>query len=121
MKKFLKEIEAKGGEGVVVRDPKAPYIDTRTAKALKVKSFKDEECKVVGYTKGKGKYAEVIGALKCQLTNGIIFKIGSGLSDKERKNPPKIGDIVTFKYFEKTKKEKPRFPVFMYIRYKKDE
>jgi DNA ligase-1 len=116
MFKFLKEVEKKGGEGVVVRDPNAPYIAKRTNKALKVKSFYDTECKVVGYTQGKGKYQGMMGAIKCELKNGKIFKIGSGFTKDERKNPPKIGDIVTFKYKEMTKNGVPRFPVFMRVR-----
>ena len=39
MKLFLKDVESKGGEGLVVRDPNAPYINKRTSKALKVKTF----------------------------------------------------------------------------------
>ena len=116
LERFLKEIEAKDGEGLVVRDPNAAYINKRTSKALKVKTFQDAECKVLGYTKGKGKYKDVIGAIKCQLDNGIQFKIGTGLSDKARENPPKIGEIVTFQYQKLTKYGKPRFPVFLRAR-----
>ena len=116
MQDFLKIVEAKGGEGIVVRDPNAVYIAKRTSKALKVKSFLDVECIVVGYTKGKGKYKDMLGALKCQLKNGIIFKIGSGFSDKERITPPTKGSSITFKYKELTKKGKPRFPVFLRVR-----
>ncbi len=113
LQKFLKDIEEKGGEGVVVRDPNALYIDKRTSKALKVKSFQDTECKVLGYTKGNGKFSNVIGAIKCQLENGINFKIGSGLSYQNRVNPPKIGSFITFKHQGFTKYGKPRFPVFL--------
>ncbi len=113
---FLEEIEAKGGEGLVVRDPSAPYINKRTSKALKVKTFQDAECKVLGYTKGKGKYKDVIGAIQCQLDNGTQFKIGTGLSDAERANPPKIGEMVTFQYQKFTKYGKPRFPVYLRVR-----
>ena len=116
MKIFLEIIEKKGGEGVVVRDPKAPYIAKRTSKALKVKSFLDSECEVIGYTKGKGKYKGFMGALKCRLASEVEFKIGSGFSDKERKNPPKIADRVTFKYQKLTKYAKPRFPVFLRVK-----
>jgi DNA ligase len=119
--RFLKSVEDEGGEGVVIRDKDAPYIDRRTNKALKVKSFFDDECKVYGYTQGKGKYSEKLGALKCRLKNGIEFKIGSGFSDNERENPPSIGDIVTFKYKGLTKYKKPRFPIFLRVRYKRDE
>lgn len=113
---FLKEIEKKGGEGLVIRDPKVSYINKRTSKALKVKTFQDAECEVLGYTKGKGKYQDVIGAIKCQLNNGVQFKIGTGLSDKARANPPKIGEMVTFQYQKLTKYGKPRFPVYLRVR-----
>jgi len=119
MLKFLKEIESKGGEGLVVRDPNAPYIDKRTNKALKVKSFKDAECKVIGYNQGKNKYKNMLGSIICKMDNNITFKIGSGFSDEERKNPPSIGSIITFKYKSFTKYGKPRFPVFMRVRYEK--
>ena len=116
LKRFLQEIEQKGGEGVVVRDPDAPYIAKRTGKVLKVKSFNDAECKVTGYSQGKGKFRGLVGAIKCKLENGTIFKIGSGLSNKFRKNPPPIGSEVTFKYKEITKYGKPRFPVFLRLK-----
>ena len=116
---FLKEIEKKGGEGLVVRDPNVPYINKRTSKALKVKTFQDAECTVTGYTKGKGKYKDVTGAIKCQLENGVQFKIGTGLSDLIRETPPKIGKIITFQYQKFTKYGKPRFPVFLRVREEK--
>jgi len=116
MQRFLKSIEAKDGEGVVVRDPNAPYINKRTSKALKVKSFYDTECKVIGYKKGKGKFENHMGALKCKLDSGKIFKLGGGFSNKERENPPKIGSVVTFKYKEFTKNGMPRFPIFLRVR-----
>ncbi|MEA1879148.1 MAG: DNA ligase [Campylobacterota bacterium] len=116
--KYLNEIENKKGEGLVVRDPNVPYINKRTSKALKVKTFQDAECEVVGYTKGKGKYKDVVGAIECQLENGVIFKIGTGLSNKERHAPPSIGEMITFQYQRFTKYEKPRFPVFLRVRKK---
>jgi DNA ligase-1 len=116
LKRFLQEIEQEGGEGVVVRDPDAPYIAKRTSKVLKVKSFNDAECEITGYSQGKGKFRGWVGAIKCKLKNGTIFKIGSGLSNKFRKNPPPIGSAVTFKYKEITKYGKPRFPVFLRLK-----
>ena len=113
---FLSDIESKDGEGVVVRDPQSPYIDKRTSKALKVKTFHDTECIVIGYTKGRGKYRDMVGALRCRLVNGIEFKIGSGLTNIQRQTPPLIGDTVSFRYQEFTKNGKPRFPTFLRIR-----
>ena len=116
LQKFLKSVEKLGGEGVVVRDPNAPYIDKRTSKALKVKTFFDTECEVVRVLHGKGKYSDKMGSIKCKLPNGTLFKIGSGFSDAQRSNPPKVGDIVTFKYKKMTKYGKPRFPIFLRVR-----
>jgi len=113
---FLKEIESKKGEGIVVRDPDALYINKRTSKALKVKTFHDAECKIIGYTQGKGKYTGQVGAIKCELEDKTKFKIGSGLKDSFRQNPPQIGTIITFKYQNITKYGKPRFPVYLRIR-----
>jgi len=116
LKKFLKEIESKGGEGVVVRDPNSPYIAKRTSKALKVKSFYDTECKVIKYIEGHGKFKGMLGSLECKLENGTMFKVGSGFTNRQRKNPPPIGSSITFKYKEFTKYGKPRFPIFLRIR-----
>ena len=58
----------------------------------------------------------MVGAIVCKLPNKTVFKIGSGLTDTLRKNPPKIGTIVTFKYKKITKYGKPRFPVFLRVR-----
>ena len=116
LKRFLKEIEAKNGEGVVVRNPNTPYINHRSSQALKVKSFKDTECEVIGYKKGKGRLKGVVGSLICKLKNNIEFRVGSGLSDALRASPPKIGTIITIKYQNLTKYGKPRFPVFLRVR-----
>ena len=116
LQQFLMDIESKGGEGVVVRDPKALYIAKRTSKALKVKTFLDKECKITAYNGGHGKYSGILGSVTCQMDNNVTFKIGSGFSIDERKDPPSIGSVITFKYKEMTKYGKPRFPVFLRVR-----
>jgi DNA ligase-1 len=120
LKQYLKKIESKSGEGVVVRDPDAPYISKRTNKALKVKTFLDKECKVIAYNSGSGKFEGLLGSITCQLDNNVTFKIGTGFDMKERENPPAIGSLITFKYKEFTKYGKPRFPVFLRIKSEKN-
>ena len=127
--KFAEEIIAKGGEGAVVREPNAPYERKRSKNALKFKKFKDSECEVIAVNKGSGKYANFAGSLTCKALGGkndkekagepkegTIFKIGSGLSDKNRQEPPKIGSIITYKFQNLTTNGKPRFPIFLRIR-----
>ncbi len=113
---FRRTIEAKGGEGVVVRNPDAPYEKKRTANALKVKSFQDDECLVTAHHEGKGQFVGMLGAFSCRLPNGKVFKIGSGLKKNDRLNPPPIGATITFKHQGWTDGGKPRFPVFLRVR-----
>ena len=113
LQEFLKSVESKGGEGVVVRDGSLPYYSGRKSSALKVKSYLDEECEVLAYTKGKGKYENLLGSLLCKRENSQVIKIGSGFTNKERAHPPKIGAIITFKYYGLTSKGNPRFPVYL--------
>jgi len=110
---FLKSVEKKKGEGVVVRDGTLNYYIGRKNSALKVKSYIDDECEVIGYKKGTGKYINVTGSLLCQWTQKKQIRVGSGLNDVQRKNPPKIGAIITFKYYGLTSKGNPRFPIFL--------
>ena len=113
LKKFLQAVENRGGEGAVIRDASLPYYSGRKNSALKMKSYLDTECEVISYTKGRGKYENLLGALVCKLDDSRIIKIGSGLSNEERENPPKIGAIITFKYYGLTSKGNPRFPVYL--------
>ena len=127
--KFAESIIVKGGEGAVVRDPNTPYERKRSKNALKFKKFKDAECEVVSINKGSGKYAKATGSLTCKAIGskedkekagepkaGTIFKIGSGLSDKNRQDPQKIGSIITYKFQNLTANGKPRFPIFLRVR-----
>jgi DNA ligase-1 len=51
-----------------------------------------------------------------QLPNGVQFKLGSGLSDAQRRNPPAIGSVVTYRYRGFNASGIPRFAVFMRVR-----
>lgn len=111
----LKEVEAVKGEGLMLRKPQSEYIGTRSDTLLKVKTFFDEEATVIGHLEGSGKYKGVISSLQCQLPNGKTFQV-SGLTDKEKVDPPKIGTQITFKYQELTPDGIPRFPSYVGIR-----
>ncbi|MEA1916208.1 MAG: DNA ligase [Campylobacterota bacterium] len=113
---FLVQVQKSGAEGVVVRDGSLPYYVGRKKSALKVKSYVDDECEVVGYNRGRGKYEGMVGSISCRMKNLQIINIGSGLSDNLRAIPPKIGSFITFKYYGLTSKGNPRFPVFVRIK-----
>ncbi len=113
---YLKEIESKGGEGVIVKDPKLGYHTGRSPHVLKVKNHADMEGTVIAINPGKGKFADMMGSLTVKLESGLTFKLGTGFSNEVRQNPPAIGKIVTFKYFGFTKKGIPKFASYLRIR-----
>ena len=108
---FLAEVENRQGEGVVVRNPKAPYERKRSNQILKLKTAYDEECTVIAHHKGKGQFENVMGSLSCKNERGE-FKIGSGFNFSERENPPPIGSVITYKYRGLTNSGKPRFATY---------
>ena len=55
-------------------------------------------------------------SLIIKLKDETIFNLGGGFTELERVNPPKIDDIVTFKYYGFTKNKKPKFASFLRIR-----
>jgi DNA ligase-1 len=112
----LARVEELGGEGVMLRKPGSRYVAGRSDTLLKVKSFLDSEARVVGHQAGTGKHAGRLGALLVELPNGTRFKVGTGMSDAERKDPPEVGEIVTVRYQELTDAGVPRFPSYIGVR-----
>ena len=112
---YLKQIEAAGGEGVMLRNPDLPYSGGRSSNLLKLKSAHDAECTVTRHYPGKGKYAGKLGAVGCKNQYGE-FRIGSGFKDADRTNPPAIGSTITYQYRGFTQKGTPRFATFLRVR-----
>lgn len=116
LRAFLHEVEQRGGEGVMLRAAGSLHVAGRSGLLRKYKSFEDAEATVLGYNAGTGKFAAVVGSLRVRLANGTEFALGSGLSDEERRMPPPIGSVITFRHQGWTARGKPRFPVFWRVR-----
>lgn len=127
---MLKEVLGRGGEGLIIRPDELRYRAGRAKNAFKLKAHTDSECKVVGYTQGNGRLHGKIGALVCEQilqsnadtplpkawhNKRITFKIGSGLTDTLRTNPPKIGAIITYQYTGFSKNGIPKHTRFLRI------
>lgn len=112
----LQRVEAFGGEGLIVRDPQAPYLSGRRPEILKVKSFTDAEALVVDHLPGQGANRGRLGSLLVELADGTRFKIGTGFSSAERDHPPPVGAVVTFKYYGFYPSGIPKFPSFLRLR-----
>jgi DNA ligase-1 len=54
----------------------------------------------------------MLGALQVRTTDGIEFMLGTGLTEDDRRNPPPVGSIITFRYRELTSRGIPRFASF---------
>jgi DNA ligase-1 len=105
----LHEIVAGGGEGLMLHRGSSHYSAGRSDDLLKFKPFDDAEARVIGYEPGKGKYEGQVGALRVQRADGVIFSIGTGLSDADRAHPPVVGSTVTYVYQGLTARGLPRF------------
>ena len=113
LQNYLAEIITLKGEGVIVKNQKEPYHAGRSPHILKVKIAHDMEGMVIGYKYDKeGKFK----SLKLKLDSGIVFYLGGGFSDQERLNPPKIGEMITFKHYGLSKNGVPKFASFLRIR-----
>lgn len=113
--KEMDKMVAQGGEGLMLRKPGSFYEAKRSSTLLKVKRFHDGEAEVRAHINGKGKHKGRMGALQCRFYDGreVYFEVGTGFTDAERENPPKVGSIITFRYQELTRDGVPRFPVYV--------
>ena len=112
----LDEVVAAGGEGLMLHLGSSTYKNYRSDDLLKLKKHSDAEAVVIRHIDGKGKYKGLMGSVLVETDDGKQFKIGSGFSDAERRNPPAIGATITFKYFGFTNNGIPRFASFLRVR-----
>ncbi|VVS94766.1 DNA ligase [Desulfoluna spongiiphila] len=116
LEQFMASVEKKGGEGLIVKNPDLAYHTGRSAHVLKVKHASDMEGIVIGINEGRGKYKGMMGSLRVRLDNGVEFNLGTGFTDKARKQPPHTGAVVTFRHHGFTHTGKPRFASYMRVR-----
>ena len=86
-----KEINAKaiagGYEGIMLKDPEAPYECKRSVAWLKLKPFIEVSLEVVDVEEGTGKNIGRLGAVVCEgIDDGkaIRVNVGSGFTDSDR-------------------------------------
>lgn len=116
LKKRLDEVVRGGGEGLMLHLADAPYETGRSDVLLKVKPWQDAEAVVIGHQPGKGRFAGTLGALKVRTPEGMEFLLGTGFSAAQRREPPALGAMVTYRYRDLTGGGLPRFASFLRIR-----
>lgn len=112
----LDEVVAQGGEGLVLHRADAPYVTGRSDVLLKLKPVQDADAVVMAHEPGQGKYAGLVGALLVRDADGRVFRIGSGLTDAQRRSPPPLGSTVSYRWRGLTRTGLPRFATLWRVR-----
>ena len=119
---------AGGYEGIMLKDPTAPYECKRAANWLKIKPFIEVSLEVIDVETGTGRNAGRLGALVCEGVDdgqAIRVNVGSGLSDGMRDSiwadrASVIGQIVEVRADAVTQNQDGsyslRFPRFLRFR-----
>lgn len=122
--KWLDFAEKNDMEGIMI-NLNTPYECKRTKNLIKVKKFYTFDLEVIDAIEGDGRLAGTLGALVVDY-KGNAVKVGTGFSDKQRKEfwenkDSVIGRVIEVKYKEITKNkdtglESLQFPVFTSLR-----
>jgi DNA ligase 1 len=113
---LLRQTVREGGEGLMLHRGDAPYRGLRSDDLLKVKTHDDAEARVVAHLPGQGRHAGRLGALLVETPGGLRFRLGTGLSDAVRTNPPAVGRQITYRYLGLNHTGVPRFASYLRIR-----
>jgi DNA ligase-1 len=131
--RILDEIVDAGGEGIMLRDPDAPYHHSagsgnRKNYLLKYKKLKTCDLRIIGWNNGKGKYEGYIGSFICETDDHNILVNVAGIDDDIRMSDPNlwIGKIIEVAYFDVSKSSSKntsslQFPRYVRTRRDKDE
>ena len=117
---FHESYKAGGYEGSIVRTNDV-YQCKRSHNLRKFKDFHDAEATIVGFVEGKGKRKGTIGKFIAEDADGNMFGMPvmdkfKYLQDNFKVMQGYIGKTATFTYFERTKANSYRHPLFKCIR-----
>lgn len=111
-----------GYEGAIARNAAGAYkLKSKSTNLLKVKSFQDDEYKVIGWESGDGRFSE-FAVWECEMSpGGPTFTVMSKGTAEDRREMRQhadeyVGQWLKVKYFGFTDEGKPRFPVGLCFR-----
>lgn len=84
---YMKEMVEAGYEGVMIKEPNAPYECKRTTSWLKMKPFIEVSLTVSSVEEGTGRNQGRLGAIVCEGIDDdkrIVVNCGSGFTDQQR-------------------------------------
>ena len=86
-KEYNKDALLAGLEGIMIKDPEAPYECKRSVAWLKQKPFIEVSLAIIDFEEGTGKNVGRLGAFVCSGTDDgklITVNVGSGFTDDQR-------------------------------------
>jgi DNA ligase-1 len=109
-----------GYEGSILRTNDV-YACKRSHNLRKFKDFHDDEAMILDWVEGKGKRVGTIGKFMAQDSEGNVFGMPvmdkfKYLQDNFEEMKTWVGKLATFTYFERTKANSYRHPLFKCIR-----
>lgn len=116
LRALLQRTVRAGGEGLMLHRGSAPYRSGRSDDLIKLKTHDDAEARVVGHLPGKGRHAGRMGALLVETPQGQRFRLGTGFSDADRRDPPPVGAWVTYRFRGTHDSGLPRFASYLRVR-----
>ena len=109
----LAAVLAAGGEGLMLHRADAPQASGRGPWLYKHKPLHDAEALVLGHLPGQGRLAGQLGALQVRTDAGIDLAIGTGFTDADRRQPPAVGERISFTHRGLTAGGVPRFASYL--------
>lgn len=109
LQRWLDRVVRGGGEGLVLHRADAPWSPGRSSALWKLKPLHDAEAQVLAHEPGRGRLAGLMGALRVRTADGIEFRLGSGFTDAQRRDPPAVGSWVSYTHRGLTPAGVPRF------------
>lgn len=120
LERMFQAVLKKGGEGLMGRRKGSAYERKRSTNLRKKKPLSDAEAVITGYEQGKAgkKYEGMLGAYLVHFVKkpSIKFKVGTGLTDRDRANPLPKGTIITVQWKNETPNGKPHPASFVGVR-----
>lgn len=110
-----------GGEGLMLHRGGSLWRAGRSDDLLKLKAHLDADARVLAVLPGRGKHEGRMGALLVEAEAeagkpGVRFRLGTGFTDAERRDPPAPGSWVTYRFRDRTAAGVPRFASFLRVR-----
>lgn len=113
LRERLREVLEVGGEGLMLHRADAPNLGGRSEVLLKLKPVHDDDALVIGHTPGQGRLAGLLGALQVRNADGVVFLVGTGFTDEDRRTPPPVGSLIVYRFRGQTSHGVPRFASFV--------